>query len=383
MGKHPGSIDRHGNRWRLRMSVGGRRHIFWMDGDSTREDVEQHAREKHAELHDRHGKGLPGPMPVSELFRRYREEELPDLAPNSQKAYGTTLQAAETYFVRQGGDPKAHEVRPGHINGFMNWRKRHAPNGERRVRPVSARTINKDRAVLRVIFAFAEMEDIVEVNPVRKTKQKKGDKREAVILSREDYEALVAACDGRPMLRTYVLVLGETGVRCDSEGLHLKWVDIDLEEGFLHIRSGRDDHRTKTGKSRWVPMTDRLRDAMREHMATYRLRTYHGKRSPWVFHHEVDRRRSKAGDRLGSLRRAFAGAVKRAGVDPNLRQHDLRHRRVTTWIAEGHDSSIIQDAMGHASISTTMAYKKLARKHLKALVSPPRPAAELKELAGR
>lgn len=49
------------------------------------------------------------------------------------------------------------------------------------------------------------------------------------------------------MLSLYVTTLGEAGVRCDSEALHLRWEDVDLEEGFLWISSGRDGHRTKSG----------------------------------------------------------------------------------------------------------------------------------------
>lgn len=47
----------------------------------------------------------------------------------------------------------------------------------------------------------------------------KGDQREPLILDADQYEALLEACEGRPMLALYVLVLGETGVRCNSEAL--------------------------------------------------------------------------------------------------------------------------------------------------------------------
>jgi integrase len=89
-------------------------------------------------------------------------------------------------------------------------------------------------------------------------------------------EALVGACRDRPMLSLYVTTLGEAGVRCDSEALHLRWEDVDLEEGFLWIASGRDGHRTKSGKGRWVPMTPKLRQAMWEHFARFRFASYDG-----------------------------------------------------------------------------------------------------------
>ena len=76
------------------------------------------------------------------------------------------------------------------------------------------------------------------------------------------------------MLHLYVLTLGETGARCRSEALRLQWQDVDFAGGFLWIASGREGHRTKSGKGRWVPMTPRLTEAMREHFAAYRLAVY-------------------------------------------------------------------------------------------------------------
>jgi integrase len=129
------------------------------------------------------------------------------------------------------------------------------------------------------------------------------------------------------MLSLYVTTLGEAGLRCDSEALHLRWEDVDLEEGFLWIASGRDGHRTKSGKGRWVPMTPKLRTAMKDHFAQFRFATYNGQRTPWVFHHTTTRRRATAGQRIGVLRRAFQNAVDRAKLPADLHQHDPRHRR--------------------------------------------------------
>ena len=373
MAKHPGSIDRHGTSWRIRLCVAGHRHLLTLEGDRSREEVEQYAREKDTELRRRNGRALPGPMPFSELLARYREAMLPHLAPNSQRSYATSLSAFTTFFVQEGGDPPAHQVRRGHVKAFMAWRRMHAPDGTALTSPVSARTVAKDRVVLHVVFAFGEELEIVEGNPVTSTTAPKGDKREPLIIDGDRYESLLDACDrkARPMLWLYALTLGETGLRCDSEALWLRWEDVDLERGFLTVESVRKGRRTKSGKVRRVPMTQRLREAMRDHMAAYRLRTYRGERTPWVFHHELDRRHATAGSRLGGLRRAFAGAVKRAGIPSDLRQHDLRHRRVTTWLQEGKPMHLVQRAMGHSTIRVTEGYSHLVDNDLLGLVEEP------------
>src|SRR5690348_17180855 len=147
-------------------------------------------------------------------------------------------------------------------------------------RPVANRTIAKDRPVLHRIFEIALKREYVQSNPVSRTDSPKVDKRGPVIITPEQYDKLLEACDGRPMLQLFVLLLGETGARCESEALWLKWEDVELTEAFLWIASGRDGHRTKSGRGRWVPMTEKLTAAMKTHFARYRFATYDGNQSP-------------------------------------------------------------------------------------------------------
>ena len=121
---------------------------------------------------------------------------------------------------------------------------------------------------------------------------------------------------------------------------------------------------------RRVPMTDRLTAAMKDHFARYRFASYNGKPTPLIFHHETSWRHHKAGDRMESLRTSFESAVKRAKLPAELRQHDFRHRRVTEWLAEEKPAALVQLAMGHSDIRTTLGYAHLVKQHLKSLVGP-------------
>jgi integrase len=102
-------------------------------------------------------------------------------------------------------------------------------------------------------------------------------------------------------------------------------------------------------------------------------------RTPWIFHHPLARRNHQPGERLGSLRNSFKAAAKRAKLPPEFRQHDLRHRRVTTWLAEGHGTALVQEAMGHSSPQVTQRYTHLQPVHLQALVEENRPKNRPKE----
>ncbi|MEX1257105.1 MAG: site-specific integrase [Gemmatimonadota bacterium] len=158
----------------------------------------------------------------SELLVRFEEVKLPGLAPNTRKTYTHSLAAFRAYFVNEGMDPKAHEVRPGHIQGFLHWRRMRNSDGGKRMAPLRAPTLAKDRAVLHAVFRFGETLEVVQGSPVGTVKPPKGDSRELLILKAEQYEALIGACEGRPMLRAFVLVLGESGIRCESEALWLR-----------------------------------------------------------------------------------------------------------------------------------------------------------------
>jgi integrase len=236
---------------------------------------------------------------------------------------------------------------------------------------VRNRTLQKDRAVLHRIFALADRLEWRDGNPVGRMDPPKAEGRDPVLLTTDQYDALVAACDGGPMLRLYVLVLGEAGLRCEPEALRLQFDDVDLDRGFLWVASGRADgaggtHRTKSGKGRWVPLTPQLKSALRDHFAAYRFAIYgaKGERSPWIFHQEVTRHRRRAGARIESLRDAFNRAAVRAELPAGFRPHDLRHRRVTTWLAEGQSAVLVKEAMGHWDLRTTMGYTHLTREHL-------------------
>ena len=322
----------------------------------------------------RHAPGPPTAIACGALFDLFERQELPTLACGTQEAYRDSLKPLRAYFVAQLGDPAIDRVRAKDVTGYLAWRRvarmQASAQGEGEARPVvplASRTLQKDRAVLHRIFALAERLEYRDGNPVARVAAAKADGRDPVILSADEYERRLTACGGadRPMLALYVLTLGEAGLRCESEALRLRWEDVDLEQGFLWIASGRDGHRTKGGKGRWVPMTGRLAAAMRAHFAAFRL----AGRSPWVLHHVVTRARQRAGDRIGSLRPAFAAAAGRAELPAGLHQHDLRHRRVTTWLAEERNPVHVKEALGHADLRTTMAYTQLAREHLRSLTA--------------
>lgn len=384
MSRHPGTFERRGRGYRFIVRVDGKRHVLGpKDHPELRGELTENERIEFAtrafkrlqKLNERAAVGLPGPMPVSELFDIYEEDQLPRLAPNTQKTYKTSLEHFRAFFVDELGNPRSDKIRAPHIRRYLAWREK---TGK-----VGARTLAKDRATLHAVFTYATQElEIIDANPVANVKPPKVDGRDPVLLTDEQLDRLLAESEYNPMLRLYVLLLAETGARCESEALWIRWEDLDLDEGFLWIASGRDGHRTKSGKGRWVPITPRLKKALAAHALAFRGKTYNGKSSPWIFHHTMNRRHAKSGQRIGSLRRSLMAAAERAKIPAEFNIHDLRHRRVTTWLAEGANAVHVKEAVGHSDLKTTMGYTHLAREHLRSLVQEEGDREAMKALAG-
>lgn len=72
----------------------------------------------------------------------------------------------------------------------------------------------------------------------------------------------------------------------------------------------------------------------------------------------VDPRRK--GKQIGRLQDAFDGARKRAGM-PSVRFHDCRHTVASWLLGRGYTLAHVKDALGHASIGTTMRYSHLEK----------------------
>lgn len=367
--KYPGSLTRRGTTWRVRLCVGGAYRSFTVRG--TEQEAKNFATTQHATLAKDYGRtaaGLPGPVRFSALVAEFTAYALPTLSEGTRISYGNSFKAFAVYFGATLGDPLVRDIRRSHVATFLEWRRTYRVGDAIGTAGVSLHTVARDRRVLHRLFNYGITKDHLDANPCQMVKAPKADPRMPPRITDAHLAAFLTAAEPRPMLHTYVVLLAETGVRAYSEALPLRWEDLDLAGGFLYLRS-EPGQRTKSGKARAVPLTPRLKAALQAHAARFRLAVYGGARSPFVFHHPVTTRTAVAGARITSFRDAFTTAAKAAALPSGFRPHDLRHRRVTTWLAEGKNPVHVKEAMGHASLATTMGYTHLLPEHLRALVA--------------
>lgn len=167
----------------------------------------------------------------------------------------------------------------------------------------------------------------------------------------DEAERLIAAA--APHLRPLLLLLLGTGARL-SEALELEWRDVDLVGGRATF------WRTKNGRRRVAALSPRLVAAL----------AAIGHREGKVFRWETKRRRDGTVRRSreyadrgrqggGQVSRGWKGALKRAGLDPALTPHDLRHSWASWHYARHRDLLRLRQDGGWSSVALVERYAHL------------------------
>lgn len=376
---YPGALDRRpSGSWRWRVSINGERISEHWSEELSEEEAARKARKRYDHLSAVRARGDSANARLSQLIKLFREEHLPGLAETSQRGYGVELRAMTVYFVDRGADPRVRELSRGDVKSYLAWRRVHSPDGSKRSEPLSGWTIQGAHAIMSAMLREAVEREWIEANPARNLSPPTPS-REYVILSDEEYEDVLEKAEGHPMCWMFLLLCGEAGLR-RSEALDLRWSDLDLESGFLTVTSGRDDRQTKSRKSRHVPMTGRLRSALRRHVMEYKGRQYPDGPSPYVIHHDAAHGTAEPGDPYAVMDYPVSKVKEKADVPEEWRVHDLRHRRITEWLREGYSPAKVRKAAGHADLSTTLQYEHLVQSDLEEMVGSERD--ELEDMVG-
>ncbi len=135
-----------------------------------------------------------------------------------------------------------------------------------------------------------------------------------------------------------------------SELSNLKVQDLDLRKGqnALYVRNG------KGGKDRVVQFSYRIKNLIQDYLQ------YRQSRSPYLFPSERGPQMTRFG--IGQV---FKKWGKRAGLAPHYSIHCLRHTYATNlYKASGYNLRLVQQQLGHSSVSTTSVYSAVVSKDL-------------------
>jgi len=214
----------------------------------------------------------------------------------------------------------------------------------------STATINRYIACLKHMLHKAVDWYMVEkevLERIQKVKPLKGEVKRLRYLNDDEINRLLSACDRH--LYPIVFTALNTGMR-KEEILSLKWSNIDLKNGYIHIEKSKNKER------RDIPMNDSLLNLFRKMFTERRIDT------DFVFVNPV------TGTRLTEFKRSFHTALKKSGIK-DFRFHDLRHTFASHLVMSGVDLTTVKELLGHKDIKMTLRYSHLAPEHKQKAVS--------------
>ncbi len=151
-----------------------------------------------------------------------------------------------------------------------------------------------------------------------------------------------------------------SGMR-QGELLGLRWSDVDLDQGILHVTgnlsrgsNGLEVTRPKTHRSRRpIRLSQVATDALRRHKATQAAEPLQAG-AAWEDHQLVFcRPTGRPLTAAWRVRGRFQPLLKRAGL-PRIRFHDLRHTAATLWFRSGVNPKVVQETLGHSRVAITL-----------------------------
>ncbi len=127
----------------------------------------------------------------------------------------------------------------------------------------------------------------------------------------------------------------------------------------------------KGGKERVVPMGSYAREAVTAYLVRGRPSlAVHGKGTPALFLNQRGARLSRQ-----SAWAALQQAADRAGLSGHLSPHTLRHSFATHLLDGGADVRVVQELLGHASVTTTQIYTLVSVQRLREVYAMAHPRA--------
>jgi integrase/recombinase XerD len=275
---------------------------------------------------------------------------------NTIAAYRRDLGAYEAWLHGHGSDPLT--VTGDELIGFV---------GERRASGDAASTVARQLAAVRMLHRFLATEEIRPDDPTAALDGVKVPKGIPKPLTEAQVTSLLAAVVGADPLarrdRALLELLYATGARI-SEAVGLSLADVDQSARLVRLFG-------KGSKERIVPFGSAAARALDEWLDT----SGRGALAPARWKRRGDAEALFLNQRGGRLTRQgawlvitkygrLAGLTRDGGEGVELSPHVLRHSCATHLLDHGADLRIVQELLGHASISTTQVYTKVSQERL-------------------
>ena len=151
-----------------------------------------------------------------------------------------------------GGDRLLRSITPGDADRYKQ-----VMIGEK----LATFTIRKRLRFARMVFRAAIRDRLIEENPFADVSIKAGMEDRRRFIGRDQIEKILAVCS--PDWRMIAALARFGGLRCPSEVLSLRWIDVNWAQSRINVRSPKTEHHP--GKaSRLIPLFPELKPILEE-----------------------------------------------------------------------------------------------------------------------
>jgi integrase/recombinase XerD len=292
---------------------------------------------------------------VEDFLQHLRHER--GQAEHTQRTYAGLLSRFVAWAEEQGlRDWKSVELR--HLMAFLQHeRERGLANAPKdSPRRLSSESLYLEIAALRAFYRFAENEKLLPANPAENLSLPRRWQRLPKALTASEIEKLLTPempetppnlCDQAVLELAYA-----SGLRL-AELRQVRLEQLHLEAGFINVIG-------KGNKERVVPLGRKAVAALERYLAAGRPALVNRRSPANVF---LTRRGTPFAAVTLWLR--IKQRVRRSGIERNITPHMLRHSFATHLLENGADLRVIQELLGHASISTTEIYTHVTGNRLR------------------
>lgn len=300
---------------------------------------------------------------IDEFVSYVRSEK--GLADNTVAAYRRDLELWRSFCALKSLDPAA--VKTSNLTNFLE----HLRNGKKPAsKPMSPSSVARVLVSVRSFFRFLVREEYISDDPTLKVGSPKRARSIPKAIPLEDVERLVEL-PPKDLLgrrdRAILETLYGAGLRI-SELVALDVDDVDLDEGSVLVRSG------KGSKGRRVPVGRAAIGAVGDYLTITRKelarKSTKGAAGGGLFLNARGGRLSRQG--CWKILKKYARA---GGLGEKVSPHTLRHSFATHMLDAGADIRVVQELLGHASLSTTQVYTLVSDSHMREVYVASHPRA--------
>ncbi|MFC3484767.1 site-specific tyrosine recombinase XerD [Amycolatopsis sp. TRM77291] len=283
-------------------------------------------------------------------------------ARNTLDSYSRDLRRYTAYLGAADVE-RFSDVTSAHITSFGAALR----EGDEEHRPLAASSAARALVAVRGLHKFAHADGITENDPAREVRPPAAAKRLPKALPVGDVLKLLETPppEGERPLRDRALLelLYSTGARI-SEAVGLDVDDIDDAERTVLLDG-------KGGKQRIVPIGRPALEAVHAYLVRARpaLAT-HGRGTPAMFLNARGSRLSRQ-----SAWQVLKDTAESAGITAGVSPHTLRHSFATHLLEGGADVRVVQELLGHASVTTTQVYTLVTVNTLREVYATAHPRA--------